>query len=136
MRTEKASVIASSSKVETTRTHNGLPPFFLQCTGPREKRAVNGIDDRLSADLSPAEESAVEALDGVLAALDLVEFEVDVALGVGIEGDVDDLAVFFRALGADVVFKFFDPGFAFFSSWLLVAGQRRVRSRWQRGGRR
>lgn len=105
--------------------------FFLQCTGPREKRAVNGIDDRLSADLSPAEESAVEALYGVLAALDLVEFEVDVALGVGIEGDVDDLAVFFRALGADVVFKFFDPGFAFFSSCLLVAGQRRVRSRWQ-----
>lgn len=75
----------------------------------------------MRADLSPAEESAVETLDGVFAALDLVEFEVDITLGVGIEGDVDDLAVFFGALGADVVFELFDPGFAFFSGWLLAA---------------
>lgn len=47
--------------------------------------------------------------------MDAVELEIDVALGVGIEGDVDDVAVFGFAFGADVIFEFFDPGVAFFS---------------------
>lgn len=117
---QEATSKQSVSPVASTTTKRSLPP--LQCTSPRKKRAINGVDNRLRADLSPAEESAVETLDGVFAALDLVEFEVDITLGVGIEGDVDDLAVFFGAFGADVVFELFDPGFAFFSGWLLAAG--------------
>ena len=56
----------------------------LQCRSPRKQRAVDGIDHRLRADLPTAEESAVETLDRILAALDTVELEVYVALGIGI----------------------------------------------------
>ncbi len=56
----------------------------LKSRSPREERAVNGINNGLSADLTSTEETAIEAFDGVLAASDAVELEVDVALGVGI----------------------------------------------------
>lgn len=56
----------------------------LNCFCAGEQTAVNCVDDRLSGDLSTAKESTVEALDGILAALDSVELEVDVALRVGI----------------------------------------------------
>ena len=64
----------------------------------------------MSADLPTPKEPAVETLDGILSTLDLVELEVDVALGVGIKGNVDDFAVFLGAFCTDVVFEFFDPG--------------------------
>jgi hypothetical protein len=38
----------------------------------------------LGGDLSTTEEASVEALDGIFAALDTVELEVDIALRVGI----------------------------------------------------
>ena len=50
----------------------------------REQAAVNRIDDRLSADLAASEKSAVETFDGVLSALNAVELQVDVALGIWI----------------------------------------------------
>ena len=81
---------------------------------PREQRAVNGINNWLRADLPSTEESAVKPLDCILASLYLVKFEVDITLSVRIEGDVDNLAIFLGALGTDIVFKFFDPDFAFF----------------------
>ena len=52
--------------------------------GAREQTAVDGIHNRCGADHPSAEVAAIEALDGVLATLDLVELEVDVALRVGI----------------------------------------------------
>lgn len=52
--------------------------------GPGEKTTVNGVNDGLGANLSAAKETAVQAFDGVFTTLDTVEFEVDVALGVGI----------------------------------------------------
>ena len=51
---------------------------------PGEKRAVDGVDNRLRADLTSAEESTVETFDSVLASSNAVEFEIDVALGVRI----------------------------------------------------
>ena len=60
------------------------PVSVLECGRAREERAVDSVDDRLCADLATAEKPAVESFDGVLAALDTVELEVDVALGVGI----------------------------------------------------
>ena len=50
--------------------------------GPGEKTTVNSVDDGLGADLTAAEEAAVQTLDGVFTSLDTVEFEVDVALGI------------------------------------------------------
>lgn len=57
---------------------------WLDSFGSREEAAVDGINDRLSTDLSTTKESAVETLYGVLASLDAVEFKVDIALRVGI----------------------------------------------------
>mgnify|MGYP001658022653 CR=1 FL=1 len=56
----------------------------LDGLGAREETAVDGIHDRLGGNLLAAKETAVEALDRVLAALDTIELEVDIALGVGI----------------------------------------------------
>ena len=53
----------------------------LKSRSAREEGAVDGIDDGLSADLAASEETPVETFDGVLAALDTVELEVDVACG-------------------------------------------------------
>lgn len=41
---------------------------------PGEETAVNSIDDRCGADLTPAKESAIQAFDGVFSALDTIEF--------------------------------------------------------------
>lgn len=65
----------SKSSVELNR---------LDSLGSREETAIHCIDDGLGADLSTAKESAVEAFDGILASLDAVELEIDIALRVGI----------------------------------------------------
>jgi len=52
--------------------------------GSREEATVYGIDDGLGANLSSAKEPAVKTFDGILTSLDTVEFQVDIALGVGI----------------------------------------------------
>jgi hypothetical protein len=56
----------------------------LDGLGAREETAVNGINHGLGGDLPAAEEAAVQTLDGIFAALDAVELQVDVALRVGI----------------------------------------------------
>lgn len=52
--------------------------------GSGEQAAVNSIDDGLRGDLSTTKEAPIQALDGILATLDAVELEVDIALRVGI----------------------------------------------------
>lgn len=56
----------------------------LDRLGTREQTAVHCIDNRLGSDGAAAKETAVETLDGVFAALDTVEFQVDVAFRVRI----------------------------------------------------
>jgi hypothetical protein len=56
----------------------------LDRLGAREQTAVDRIHNRRSADHPSAKVPAVQTLDSVLTALDLVELEVNVALGVGI----------------------------------------------------
>jgi hypothetical protein len=56
----------------------------LDGLGAGEETAVDGIHDRLGGNLPAAKETSVKTLDGVLAALDTVELQVDIALGVGI----------------------------------------------------
>lgn len=52
--------------------------------GARKQTAVDRIHNRRSADHSSAEVPAIQTFDGILAALDLVELQVDVALRIGI----------------------------------------------------
>lgn len=49
-----------------------------------EQAAVNGVHNGLGGDLLAAEETTIEALDGIFTTLDAVELQVDVSLGVGI----------------------------------------------------
>lgn len=56
----------------------------LNGLGAGKQGAVNGIHHGGGGNLSSAEEPAIETLDGVLAALDAVEFQVDISLGAGI----------------------------------------------------
>ena len=58
---------------------------ILYSLGAREQTAVDCIHNRCGADHASTKVSAVESLDGVLAPLNLVELEVDVALRVGVE---------------------------------------------------
>jgi hypothetical protein len=80
---------------------------------PTEEAAVDCVNNWLCADLPTAKESPVETLDCILAALHPVKLEVDVALSVGIEGNVHHMAIFIFALCADIVFELLDPRFAF-----------------------
>ena len=84
----------------------------LHSLSAREQAAVDGVDDGLGADLAATEETAVEALDGVLTALHRRELEVDVALRVGVERDVHHVPVLALALILDVFLEFLDPRFA------------------------
>lgn len=64
-----------------------------------EETGVDGIYHRRSSDHPAAEVTTIEALDCVLASLHLVKLEINISLGVGFDGDVDDVAVFvFRLL--------------------------------------
>lgn len=56
--------------------------LYSLCTG--EKTAVHSVNDRLGSDLLSTEETAVKTLNSVLAALDAVKLQVDVALRVRI----------------------------------------------------
>ena len=73
--------------------HANLPAYSIgshppvECrskslSSPPKQRSVDSIDNRLSADHTSAKVSAVESFNGVLASLDAVEFQVDVALGI------------------------------------------------------
>lgn len=62
----------------------GITVSNLKGRSTREQRAVNGIDDGLSADLTSTEKPAVKPLNGVFATLNAIELEVNVALGIGI----------------------------------------------------
>ena len=56
----------------------------LKSRSARKERTVDGVNDRLSADLTTTKETSVETFDGVLTALNTVKFEVDVALSIRI----------------------------------------------------
>lgn len=52
--------------------------------GAREQTAVHSVHDGLRSDLFAAKESSIQTLDRILAALDAVKLQVDVALRVRI----------------------------------------------------
>jgi hypothetical protein len=75
-----------------------------------EVHVVDSIHEVLRSDALATEEAAVEALDGVFAALDTVKFDVDLAIsGTGSNTDVHNLPVAAVALLLDVFFEFLVP---------------------------
>lgn len=74
-----------------------------------EETGVDGIYHGRSSDHPAAEVATVKALDGVLASLHLVKLEINVSLGVGLDGDVDDVAVFVFRLLTNILLQFLDP---------------------------
>ena len=56
----------------------------LKSRSARKEGTVDGVNDGLSADLTTTKETSVETFNGVLAALNTIKFEVDVALSVRI----------------------------------------------------
>lgn len=91
-----------------------------------EETAVDCIDNGSCCNHPAAKVSAVETQDGILASLNLVELQVDITLGVGVERDVDDVSILLFSFLTDVIFQFFSPVLAFFPVTVL-AGERRPR---------
>ena len=81
----------------------------LDGLGAREQTAVDRVHNRSSSDHPSVKVAAVESLDGVLSARHLVELEVNVALGVGVEGDVHDVAVLLGSFLPDFILELLGP---------------------------
>lgn len=85
----------------------------LDGSGAREETAVDSIHNVRCINHPAAKVSSVQALDGIFTTLNLVEFEVNVTLGVRIDGNMDNMSVLLLSFCSDVVFEFFDPVIAF-----------------------
>lgn len=81
----------------------------MSLEGVGEEAAVDSIDDRLDSDHVARKVAAVETSHGVSAALDAVELDIDVALGVGICCQVNNVTVLLLALLFDVLFETTNP---------------------------
>lgn len=80
-----------------------MPPI-LECLGVCSKKTgVNCVNNWGGSDHPAAKVSAVQALDGILASRYLVEFEVDVTLGVGVNRYVDYVSILGLRFLADIV---------------------------------
>jgi hypothetical protein len=76
-------------------------------------RTVQGVVDLVhnvwGTDSAEVEVAAVETLKGLLATADWVELDEDLSIGVGIDSNVNDLAVLLVALHLDFVLKILRP---------------------------
>jgi uncharacterized protein YfcZ (UPF0381/DUF406 family) len=82
----------------------------------REQTAVDGINDRRGINHPSAKVTPVQALDGILATLNLVELEVNVTLRVRVDRDVNNMAVFRLGFLTDIVLELLDPCFTLLSA--------------------
>ena len=73
------------------------------------QRLIDFIDDIGCSDGAIVEGAAVETLDGLFTSGDILEFHVDVAVGIGVHSNVNNLAVLGVALIFDLILKNFDP---------------------------
>ena len=87
-----------------------LPYQDLECSGTAVDGVVHLVDDVRSTNGSVVEVSTIQTLEGFLTTGDRVEFHKDLAIGVGVHSDVNDLAILAIALSLDFVLKIFSPG--------------------------
>lgn len=101
--------------MEIPKSEKARPTISISNSlGTREQTAVDCVHNRRGANHASTEITTVEALDCVFASLDLVEFEVYVALRVRFEGNMDHMAIFLFGFLSNVILQFFNPGFTFF----------------------
>jgi hypothetical protein len=87
-----------------------LPSTYLYIRRLGEIHVVHSVHEVLCGDALTTEETAVQALDRVLAALDTVKFDVDLAVsGTGSNTDVHNLPVVAVALFFDVLLELLVP---------------------------
>lgn len=109
------------------KTH--IAEWLLDSLSTGEETAVDSVNDWLRRNPLAAKETTIQALNGVLAALNAVKLQVNVALRVWIYRNVNNMAIFFFALLANVVLQFLDPGFALLSATLSVIATVNTRGR-------
>lgn len=73
------------------------------------ERVVDLVDHVRGTDRAVVEAATVETLESFLTTRDRVELHVNVAFGVGVDSDVNDLAVLLVTLNLDFGLKIFDP---------------------------
>ena len=73
------------------------------------QRVVDLVHNIGSTDNTEVECPAVESLQGLLATADGVELDKDLAVGIGVDGDVNDFAVLLIALDFDLDLKLLGP---------------------------
>jgi hypothetical protein len=81
------------------------------CCGTPE-RVVDLIHNVGSTDGAMVEAPTVETLESLLSARYRVKLDVDVALGIRVNGDMNDLAVLLVALDSNLAFEILDPAIA------------------------
>lgn len=91
----------------------GQTELALECPRAGEQTAVDCVYNRGRVDHPPTKVSAIKTLDGVFTTLNLVKLEVDVAFRVGINRDVNHMAVSALGFIPHLVFEFLDPAIAF-----------------------
>ena len=117
-----AVVLTAAAAAATAQCPMSLSMFISRMCGDKsestylyirrlgEVHVVDSVHEILRGDALASEEAAVEALDGVFAALDTVKFDVDLAIsGTGSNTNVHNLPVAAVALLLDVFFELLVP---------------------------
>ena len=90
----------------TVKTKPCLDSFAI---GPPKQTRIYRIHNGAGWNPPPTEEPPIETLDGLFASLYLFKLYVDLSLAVGIQGDMNDMAVFALAFCFNVIFQIFNP---------------------------
>lgn len=81
------------------------------CT--REQTAVDSVHNRRGANHASTKVTTIQTLDSILTALDLVKLQIYVALRIRVEGDMDNMTIFFSGFLSNVILQFLNPAFTF-----------------------
>ena len=87
---------------------------ILNSLGAREQTAVDCVHNRRGADHASAEVAAVQTLDGILASLHLVEFQINIPLGIRVERNMDNMTIFVFGFLSNVILQFLYPALTLF----------------------
>lgn len=117
-----SALLRAAARLARCCGHHACGTYLSDIGRLREVHVVDGVDDVLGRDVMTTEETTLEALDGVLAASDAVEFDVDLALGgTWSHADVDDLAIAVLTLALDVLFELLLPAWHFGTVMMMVS---------------
>jgi hypothetical protein len=93
-------------------------------TRSSKQTGVHGVHNRRRRYPSATKESAVESLNGLLAAADFVELDIYFALAVGVKGNVNDMAILLLTFCLDIILELLDPCFPCLPNSLISTNTR------------